>query len=69
MKRNVSEEEYGTGFGADRLVAVKVDDMRLVHEHVEHDFEGEDAALERLRWASHDVWCGDFEAEAHVWHA
>lgn len=44
-------------------------DPEAVSEHVDHDFECENAPLERLRRTIHDVGSGCFEAETHVGHA
>lgn len=40
-----------------------------VRDHIEHDFQGEDAALEVLGRAREDVGRCDFHAETHVGHA
>jgi hypothetical protein len=57
-----AEEDNGEGGKAEGSHPEAVDD------HVDHDFHGEDAGFKRLRWAFHDVWSSNFNAETHVGH-
>ena len=61
----VAEAEEDDGESAETQCC----DPEAVHEHIQHDFQSEDAPLERLWRAVHDIWSGDFEAETHVWQS